>query len=106
MQMETVNFCRENDILIEAWSPLGTGKMLTNPQLIDIAKRYQKSVAQLCIRWCLQNNVLPLPKSVTPERIIDNLKVFDFEISQDDMETINNMPYIGGSGLNPDTVKF
>lgn len=106
MQGETVDFCRENKIVVEAWSPLGTGKMLTNPQLKDIAQHYQKSVAQLCIRWCLQNDVLPLPKSVTPERIIENLQVFDFEISKEDMETINNMPYIGGSGLNPDKVKF
>lgn len=106
MQGETVDFCRENKIVVEAWSPLGTGKMLTNPQLKDIAQHYQKSVAQLCIRWCLQNDVLPLPKSVTPERIIENLQVFDFEISKEDMETINNMPYIGGSGLNPDKIKF
>lgn len=106
MQGETVDFCRENKIVVEAWSPLGTGKMLTSPQLKDIAQHYQKSVAQLCIRWCLQNDVLPLPKSVTPERIIENLQVFDFEISKEDMETINNMPYIGGSGLNPDKIKF
>lgn len=106
MQGETVDFCRENKIVVEAWSPLGTGKMLTSPQLKDIAQHYQKSVAQLCIRWCLQNDVLPLPKSVTPERIIENLQVFDFEISKEDMETINNMPYIGGSELNPDKIKF
>lgn len=106
MQQETVQFCRDKDIIIEAWSPLGTGKMLTNPQLMEIAKHYQKSVAQLCIRWCLQNDVLPLPKSVTPERIIENREVFDFEISDEDMKTINEMPYIGGSGLNPDTINF
>jgi len=106
MQLEVVDFCKANDIIVEAWSPLGTGKMLTNPELMEIAKKYNKSVAQLCIRWVLQNDVLPLPKSVTPERIVENTKVFDFSITDEDMETINNMPYIGGSGLNPDKVKF
>ncbi len=106
MQVETVQYCKANNILVEAWSPLGTGRMLKNPDLIEIAEKYGVSVARLCIRWCLQNDTLPLPKSVTPERIIENTKVFDFTISDDDMQKINGMPYIGGSGLNPDTVNF
>lgn len=106
MQSETTDFCKSHNILVEGWSPLGTGRMLKNEQLMEIAKKYNKSVAQLCIRWCLQNDVLPLPKSVTPERIVENGKVFDFEITNDDMAAINEMPYIGGSGLNPDKVNF
>ncbi|KMY43994.1 oxidoreductase [Bacillus sp. FJAT-27916] len=106
MQEETVRFCKENGILIEAWSPLGTGRMLTNETLMAIAKEYDKSVAQLCVRWCLQNEVLPLPKSVTPSRIEENLDVFDFTIKDEDMETINAMEYFGGSGSHPDEVKF
>ena len=106
MQSETLNFCRENNILVEAWAPLGRGSMLTNPQLMEIAARYGASVAQLCIKWCLQNGTLPLPKSVTPQRIIENVQVFNFSISDADMQIINNMPYIGGSGLNPDTINF
>lgn len=106
MQTETVKYCNENNILVEAWSPLGTGRMLTNETLAEIAAKYNKSVAQLCIRWCLQNNVLPLPKSVTPSRIIENTDLFDFVISDDDMNTINNMEYCGGSGLHPDKVDF
>ena len=106
MQEETVRFCKENGILIEAWSPLGTGRMLTNETLMAIAKEYDKSVAQLCVRWCLQNEVLPLPKSVTPSRIEENLDVFDFTIKDEDMETINDMEYFGGSGSHPDEVKF
>jgi len=106
MQHDTVDFCRKHDILIEAWSPLGTGRMLKNPQLIDVARRYSKSVAQLCIRWCLQNEVLPLPKSVTPARIKENGEVFDFKISSHDMELINSIPYFGGSGLDPDKRNF
>ena len=106
MQEETVSYSKENGILIEAWSPLGTGKMLSNETLMAIAKKYNKSVAHLCIRWCMQNGTLPLPKSITPSRIADNLEVFDFEISEEDMKTINQMEYFGGSGLNPDTIDF
>lgn len=106
MQAETVAFCRKHDILVEAWSPLGTGRMLSNEMLMDIALKYRKSVAQICVRWALQNQVLPLPKSVTPSRIAENKDIFDFEISADDMAMINSMPYVGGSGLDPDEVDF
>lgn len=106
MQEETVAFCRENNMLIEAWSPLGTGRMLQNPKLMEIAEKYGKSTAQLCIRWCLQNDIIPLPKSVTPVRIAENFKVFDFVISDEDMAEINAMPYCGGSGLHPDQIDF
>ncbi|WP_320123016.1 aldo/keto reductase [uncultured Sphaerochaeta sp.] len=106
MQQETVNFCKANDILVEAWSPLGTGKMLSNGVLLGIARKYNKSVAQLCVRWCLQNGVVPLPKSITPSRIEENAKIFEFEISNEDMNEINNLQYFGGSGLDPDEVDF
>ena len=106
MQLNTVEFCKRNQILVEAWSPLGTGRMLSNSTLMAIAEKYQKSVAQLCIRWCLQNGVLPLPKSVTPSRIEENTEVFDFVLSVEDMKIINDMKYCGGSGLNPDEVEF
>ncbi|MDR2382667.1 MAG: aldo/keto reductase [Prevotellaceae bacterium] len=106
MQPETVSFCKSNGILVQAWSPLGTGRMLNNPVLMEIALKYGKSVAQLCIRWVLQNGALPLPKSVTLSRIKENADVFNFEISDADMQTINSMPYFGGSGLNPDTLPF
>ncbi len=106
MQKETVEFCKKHDILIEAWSPLGTGRLLDNSDLKSIAKKYNKSVAQLCIKWVLQNGILPLPKSVTPSRILENKDVFDFEISKEDMNRINEMENVGGSGLNPDEVDF
>ena len=106
MQEETFKYCNDNNILIEAWSPLGTGKMLDNDTLKEIANKYNKSIAQLCIRWCLQNNTLPLPKSVTPSRIKENADIFDFVISDEDMKKINSMPYFGGSGHHPDKVNF
>ena len=92
--------------MVEAWSPLGTGRMLNNETLKTIADKYGKSAAQLCIRWCLQNGVLPLPKSVTPSRIRENAAVFDFEITAEDMSAINSMAYCGGSGLHPDEIDF
>ena len=106
MQHETVEFCRKNSILVEAWSPLGSGRLLANPLLSSIAAKYNKSVAQLCVRWCLQHKVLPLPKSVTPARIAENADVFDFSIAEDDMAAIDNMTNVGGSALHPDRVDF
>lgn len=106
MQKELVDFCHKNNIIVEAWSPLGSGKMLKKEILIELAKKYNKSVAQLCIKWCLQNNVIPLPKSTNLERMQENLLVYDFEIGKEDMQMINNLPYIGGSGLDSDTIKL
>lgn len=104
MQIETVNYCKEKNILVEAWSPIGSGKMLNNIELNEIAKKYNKSVAQLCIKWCLQNNVLPLPKSTHYERIKENIDINNFNISSEDMYYINHMPYFAGSGLNPNII--
>lgn len=106
MQPETVDFCKKNNILVEAWSPLGSGRMLENPTLTEIAAKYGKSVAQLCVRWCLQNGTLPLPKSVTPSRIKENGEIFDFTLDDEDMRRINSMEYCGGSGHHPDKVNF
>jgi diketogulonate reductase-like aldo/keto reductase len=106
LQEETVKYCRENNILVEAWSPLGTGRMLENDVLKDVAGKYKKTVAQICIRWCLQHDVLPLPKSVTPSRIVENFHVFDFEIGLEDMKMIDALDNFGGSGLDPDKVDF
>lgn len=106
MQTECVEFCNKHNILVEAWSPLGSGKLLKNETLQAIAKKYNKSVAQLCIKWVLQNGILPLPKSATPKRIKENLEVTDFTIELKDMDTINQMIPSGISGLHPDRVDF
>jgi diketogulonate reductase-like aldo/keto reductase len=68
--------------------------------------KYRRSIAQICIRWSLQRGYLPLPKSVTPERIIENTKVFDFELSPEDVETIAGFTEIGGMDRNPDEADF
>ena len=106
MQAESVAFCKAHNILVEAWSPLGTGNVLNNETLIMMAQKYSKTVAQICIRWVLQQGLLPLPKSITESRIIENTEVFDFEIKEEDMAIIDAIPFCGGAGINPDAINF
>ena len=106
MQEEAVQFCKEQDIVVEAWAPLGAGKLLENELLARIAAGYRKSVAQLCIRWCLQHGTVPLPKSVTPSRIEENADVFDFEISDADMTAIDALSDPEGTTAHPDKIQF
>lgn len=106
VQAETIEYCRERNILVEAWSPLGRGKVLTAPEMMEIARQHGKTAAQICIRWSLQAGILPLPKSVTPQRIRENAEVFDFELSESDLQTIDGLLRLGGSGLHPDKVDF
>jgi len=106
LQKETVAFCEKHNILIEAWAPFSNGQILNNPVLKEIADQYEKSVAQITLRWIIQKGIVPLSKSVTPERIKNNLEVFDFEISSKDAERIDNLTNCGGSGLHPDEVDF
>ena len=105
-QQPTVDFCQLNGIAVEAWSPFGRGIVFKNDTLVQISQKYGKSVAQICIRWCLQKDIVPLPKSVTTDRIKNNLEVFDFELSPADMQTIDQMPCFGWSGQHPDEVEF
>ena len=102
LQEDTIARCREEGILVEAWSPLGSGAVLSDPTLAAIAEKYNKSVAQLCIRFALQNDVIPMPKSVTPARIRQNTEVFDFEISDEDMSAISALPELGFSTYRPE----
>ncbi len=103
IRKDTIEFCKKNNIVLEAWAPLGKGKMLNNQILINIARKYNKSVAQICLKWCLQNEVIPLPKSEKEERMRQNLDLFDFEISEKDMSTINNMRFFAGSDMDPNS---
>ena len=76
---------------------------IENEKLKEIADKYNVTVANICIKWCLQNGVIPIPKSKNKERMLENLKE-DFIISEEDMKTLNNFPYIGGSGLDSETI--
>lgn len=104
MQKETLEYCANKNIIVEAWSPLGSGKIFDNDVLKELSIKYDKSIAQICIRWCLQNNVIPLPKSTNKERIIENISVYDFSITEEDMNKIDLLPCFCYSGLNPNIV--
>ncbi|KAJ2963372.1 hypothetical protein NQZ79_g1592 [Umbelopsis isabellina] len=88
---ELCKFCTDNDVVVEAFSPLTMGIKLKEPRLNKIAEKYGKQPAQILIRWSLQRGIVPLPKSVTKHRIIDNSNVFDFEISAEDMDALTKM---------------
>lgn len=105
-QTDAVNHCKKLDILVEAWSPLGRTGVLSNETLVALADKYHKSTAQLCIRWVLQQGILPLPKSAQENRIIANADIFDFHISEDDMTIISALEDIGGQCMDPDRVPF
>ena len=102
MQNEPADYCRAEGIALQAWSPLGCGAVLKNEFLTQIAAKYKKSVAQLCIRFALQNGFIPLPKSLHAERIAANMDVFDFAISEEDMAAIAAMEQTGYSGFYPE----
>ena len=104
-QTWNVEFCKAHGILPEAWSPLGRTRVLQDERLAGIAAKYGKSVAQLCVRFALQCGVAPLPKSSSPARMQANLDVFDFVISDEDMDRILTLPQFGWSGLHPDYPK-
>ena len=88
------DYCQANGILIEAYSPLATGEIANHEKLADTAKKYGVSIAQLCIRSCIEKNTLPLPKSVHKERIIANIDL-DFHIEKEDMDYLDSIGRIG-----------
>ena len=96
-------FCEENGIAVTSWSPLARGKLLAEPTLLNIGEQYGKTPAQIIIRWHLQNNLIVIPKSVTPERIRENSEVADFELSSEEMASNNALNRNERTGTNPDT---
>jgi methylglyoxal/glyoxal reductase len=105
-QEELRAFCRENDIQLEAWSPLMQGQLLENEALRMIADRYKKTVAQVILRWDLQNGVVTIPKTTKEQRIFENSKVFDFKLTEEDMSRINNLNQNKRVGPDPDNIDF
>lgn len=88
-QKELLDYCDENKIVIEAYSPLTHGERLNDPKLVRVAKAYDRSPAQILIRWALQHRMVVLPKSATPARLAENAHIYDFEISLDDMHKLD-----------------
>ncbi|MFD2639062.1 aldo/keto reductase [Piscibacillus salipiscarius] len=100
-QQEVKTFCDKEDIQMEAWSPLKRGRLFEDPTITQIAERHGKSPAQVILRWDVQNHVITIPKSVTPSRIRDNADIFDFNLSEDEMDQINRMNQNDRTGMNP-----
>ena len=105
-QDEVVSFSREKGMLLEAYSPLGVGKVFEVPQMKTLAEKYGKSIAQIAIRWSLQRGYLPLPKSVTPERIRENTRIFDFNLDDEDVELIAGLKGCVGYSADPDSITW
>ena len=107
-QRDKRDFHREHDIKIESWSPLGSGRMLDDEVVGKIAQKHRKSVAQVLIRWHLQQGLIVIPKSTHKERIVENFDVFDFELDADDMDQILRLDRgaKGRVGSDPATASF
>ena len=105
-QDEVVNFSREKGMLLEAYSPLGVGKVFEVPQMKALAEKYGKSIAQIAIRWSLQRGYLPLPKSVTASRIRENTEIFDFRLEVADVELIAGLKGCVGYSSDPDSITW
>jgi methylglyoxal/glyoxal reductase len=105
-QMEVQAFCRNNNIQLEAWSPLMQGQLLDHPVLKDLANKYKKTVPQIILRWDLQNGVITIPKSTKAQRIIENSTIFDFKLSHEDIERINDLNQNHRVGPDPDHFDF
>ncbi|OJG28355.1 aldo/keto reductase [Enterococcus caccae] len=99
-------FLADKGIAVEAWSPLGQGKILENPTLVEIAKKYNKTAAQVIIRWHLQNDIIVIPKSVHQDRIKQNFDVFDFELTEEDIKQIDELNTNERLGPDPDNFDF
>ncbi|OZB98431.1 aldo/keto reductase [Paenibacillus sp. XY044] len=105
-QKELRDFTKQHDIQLEAWSPLMQGELLNHPQLKEIADKYGKSIAQVILRWDLQHGVVTIPKSTKEHRIVENASLFDFELSQEDMDRIDGLNENRRVGPDPDNFDF
>ncbi|MFC4557655.1 aldo/keto reductase [Virgibacillus kekensis] len=101
-QPELKSFCEKEGIQLEAWSPLKRGRLLDEPVIVEIAAKHDKSPAQIILRWDVQTEVITIPKSTKEARIKENADIFDFKLTEEDMERINGLNINDRSGSNPD----
>ena len=86
-----INYCKDNNIKVVAWSPISRGRVLSNDLMIDLSQKYKKSIVQIVLRWHMQKGVIPIPKSSNENRIKENIDILDFEISSEDMKAIDSL---------------
>ena len=102
-QDEVRRFCADHEIVIEAWSPLGRGRVLADPTVEDIARTYGRTPAQVVLRWHIERGDVVFPKSVSPARIRENIDIFDFELTGEDVEAVAALNRGQRTGPYPDT---
>lgn len=102
-QEELRAFCEKENIQMEAWSPLKKARILDLPLFVELGEKYGKTPAQIVLRWHVQNNIIPIPKSTKPERIKENADIFDFSLTEAEMEQISGLNINDRCGSNPDT---
>ncbi|MFC0273392.1 aldo/keto reductase [Metabacillus herbersteinensis] len=105
-QVELREFCEKQEIQLEAWSPLKKGILLSEPAIVEIANKHQKTPSQVILRWDLQNKVVTIPKSIKEHRIIENANLFDFSLLEEEMEKINSLNKNDRTGADPDNFNF
>ena len=99
-------FCQAEDILLEGYSPLGQGGVLETPFLIELGRKYDKTPAQIALRWGLERGYIPLPKSIHRERMAQNAQIFDFSLTEEEVAALAGLKEAGGIVKDPDTVSF
>lgn len=104
VQKELIEYLNKEQIAIEAWSPLARGRVVEEPLLISIGQKYQKSSSQVTLRWHVQKDLIVIPKSVNPLRIAENMQIFDFELTDTEMQQIDSLNEDFRTGPNPDNV--
>ena len=104
-QTEIIDYCKDKGIVLEAWSPLGRGELFSHPTLLALAEKYGKTVAQIALAWSWAQGFLPLPKSVTPSRIRENLDFQDIRLSEEDIAAITAIEGVTGA-YDPDKISF
>ena len=105
-QPEAVEYCRKNGIVVEAYSPFGTGGIFKVEEMRRLADKYGKTIGQICLRWCLQKGFVSLPKSANPLRIKENTEIFDFELTDKDIDLISNLKGFVTDIPRPDEILF
>ncbi|WP_010532051.1 aldo/keto reductase [Lentibacillus jeotgali] len=102
-QEELRAFCEQENIQLEAWSPLKKGRLMDEPVIAELSEKYGKTSAQVILRWDVQNDVITIPKTTHEHRIKENADIFDFELTKDEMKQISNLNQDDRTGKNPDS---
>lgn len=105
-QPETVEYCRREGILVEAWSPFGRGDVFQNRTLLQIAQRHGASLASVCLAWIGSHGVLPIVKSSNKDRLAENLKYRELVLTREEIEVIDGISFFGKLGYDPETIRF